>query len=151
MQKSPRRIAAPTTRPGRTPRPGSCLTSSWSEVKPNMLVGIPISLEGGGRSFVGLLLLFVPRPGAASTAWDLKSVVANLGKEAAFQSDVFHSPKCRSTEWTNLFNKNRDNFCLMALCILPDSFLGAVGHWKVFFGCICRSGSHPSVQSTLKS
>ena len=60
------------------------------------------SLEGGGRSFVGLLLLFVPRPGAASTAWDLKSVVANLGKEAASQSDVFHSSKCRSTEWTNL-------------------------------------------------
>ena len=61
------------------------------------------SLDGGGRFFVGFFLLFVsPRPGAASTAWELKSVVVNLRQEAACQSDVFHTTKGRSTEWTNL-------------------------------------------------
>ena len=36
------------------------------------------SVDCGGRFFVGLLLLFVPRPCAASRAWELKSVVVNL-------------------------------------------------------------------------
>ena len=61
------------------------------------------SLAGWGSFFVGLLLFFVPPgPGAASRAWDLKNVVVNLRQEAAFQSDVFHTTKGRSTEWANL-------------------------------------------------
>ena len=56
-----------------------------------------------GSFLVGLLLFFVPPgPGAASRAWDLKSVVVNLRQEAAFQSDVSHTAKGRSTEWANL-------------------------------------------------
>ena len=67
------------------------------------IASILTSLGGGGRFFVGLLLFFVPpRPGAASRAWDLKSVVVNLRQEAAFQSDVSHTAKGRSTEWANL-------------------------------------------------
>ena len=63
-----------------------------------------LEFDGGGRSFVGLLLLFVSRSDAASRAWELKkkSVLVNLWEEAAFQSDVFHTAKSRSTEWTNL-------------------------------------------------
>ena len=67
------------------------------------IVSMFTSLACWGSFFVELLLFFVPPgPGSASRAWDLKSVVVNLRQEAAFQSDVSHTAKGRSTEWTNL-------------------------------------------------
>ena len=41
--------------------------------------------------------------------------------------------KSQDRQRTNLFYEDCDNFCLMAPCILPDSFLAAVSHWKLIF------------------
>ena len=80
-----------------------------------------------------------------------------LWEKAALQCDVFHPTKGGSREWTNLkwgkgkvvilimktnlFNEDCDKFGLMGLCILPDSLLVAVSHWKIIFTNRFENGS----------